>query len=108
MQKTINVTSEENAELERQVAAGRHVRDILEKVKEEKVQAYRRKMGELEGKYNVLVLENAMIYEDVRSTAVQTKEKYYKAVDTITELTQRIDFLINENKINETKHRQHY
>jgi hypothetical protein len=46
-----------------------------------------------------------MIYEDVRSTAVQTKEKYYNAVDTITELKRRIDVLINDNLISETKHR---
>ena len=66
----------------------------------------KKRMNALEGKYTTLVLENAMIYEDVRSTAVQTREKYYDALDEITFLKGLMEGLRKDNLIKETTRRR--
>lgn len=90
-QEKYNNSNEEVQDLIRQVAAARKMRDMLGKVKEEKIRLVRRNMSDLKGTYEKFLMQNAMAGEDVRSEAMRTLEKWNDAKSVIRALEEKLE-----------------
>jgi len=55
------------------------MRDMLAKVKEEKIRLIRRNMADIKGTYEKFLMQNAMAAEDVRSEAMRSLDKLNRA-----------------------------
>ena len=76
-------SNERMLEAERRVAASRLMIEIVKKAKNEKIEfIHQQKFADKE-RYEKFVMEQTMIFEDVRSEAIKSRDKYFAACDTI-------------------------
>ena len=67
------------------------MRDMLGKVKEEKIRLVRRNMSDLKGTYEKFLMQNAMAGEDVRSEAMRTIMKWEDGKAVIRALEEKLE-----------------